>query len=214
MNPFWLTLQAAVVSTTATFFMGLWTAHHVVKAKRFQGVYDALLTLPMILPPTVTGFFLLQLFGRNSLLGQALDWLGVQVVFSFWGIVVASVFVSLPLMYRTVRGGLEQLDPVVLDAAATLGLSQRRIFWTIQVPLAKNSLLAGTVLAFSRGLGEFGATMMLAGNIPGRTQTMSVAVFAAVNAGDVASAYRWAGILSLLSLVAMLVMNGVSKQRR
>ena len=212
-SPLIITLQAAVVSTTATFFVGLVLAHHVAFAKRWQALWDTVLTLPLILPPTVTGFFLLRLFAQQGVLGQGLARLGLSVVFSFWGIVVASAVVSLPLMYRTVRGGFEQLDVTVLQAAATLGLSPRRIFWTIQVPMAKNSIVGGSILAFARAMGEFGATMMLAGNVPGRTQTMSVAVFTAVNAGNFQLAYLWSSILSLLSLVAMSVMNHLTKER-
>jgi len=206
-RPFFISIQVAFLATFVTFFLGLIAANFVYKLKRGKGLIDTLFTLPMILPPTVAGFFLLLVFGRNGLIGSFLASIGISVVFSWVGAVIAAIFVSFPLMYRTARGAFEQIDPNVIHAAETLGFSKRKIFWTIKVPMAKSGILAGTILAFARALGEFGATIMLAGNIPGRTQTMAIAVFSAVSAGNRALAYIWVAILSMMSFVMIMLMN-------
>jgi len=168
----------------------------------------------MILPPTVAGFFLLQMFGRNSFIGGFLDNFGIRIVFTLTGAVIASVFVAFPLMYRTARGAFEQIDQNIIYAAETLGFSKFKIFWTIKVPMAKAGILAGAVLSFARALGEFGATIMLAGNIPGRTQTMSIAVFTAVSAGNNEVAYIWVAILTSMSFVMIMLMNFAASHKR
>lgn len=207
-RPFTISMQVAILATCFTFLLGLAAANYVYKMKRGKGVIDTIFTLPMILPPTVAGFFLLLAFGRNGFIGRFLDsFFGISVVFSWTGAVIASVFVAFPLMYRTARGAFEQIDQNVIYAAETLGFSKFKIFWTIKVPMAKSGILAGTILAFARALGEFGATIMLAGNIPGRTQTMSIAVFAAVSAGRRDVAYMWVAILSMMSFVMIMLMN-------
>jgi len=206
-RPFHITLQVAVVATVFTFFLGLLAASRVYKMKKGKGIMDALFTLPMILPPTVAGFFLLIAFGRNGFIGGFLHSLGIPVVFTWMGAVIASIFVSFPLMYRTARGAFEQIDQNVLFAAETLGFSKFKIFWTIKVPMAKAGILAGAVLAFARALGEFGATIMIAGNIPGRTQTMAIAVFSAVSAGNREAAYIWVAILSTMSFAVIMIIN-------
>ncbi|MCL2217382.1 MAG: molybdate ABC transporter permease subunit [Defluviitaleaceae bacterium] len=206
-RPFTISVQVAFLATCVTFLLGLAAANFVYKMKRGKGVIDTIFTLPMILPPTVAGFFLLLTFGRNGFIGRLLEPFGVSVVFSLSGAVIASIFVSFPLMYRTARGAFEQIDPNIIHAAETLGFSKFKIFWLIKVPMAKAGILAGTVLAFARALGEFGATIMLAGNIPGRTQTMSIAVFSAVSAGNRDVAYMWVAILSMMSFVMIMLMN-------
>ena len=206
-RPFTISIQVAFFATCVTFLLGLAAANFVYRMKRCKGVVDTIFTLPMILPPTVAGFFLLLLFGRNGFIGRFLEPLGMSVVFSWAGAVIASIFVSFPLMYRTARGAFEQIDQNVIYAAETLGLSRFKIFWTIKVPMAKAGILAGTVLSFARALGEFGATIMLAGNIPGRTQTMSIAVFSAVSAGNREVAYVWVAILSMMSFAVIMLMN-------
>ena len=206
-RPFTISIQVALLATLVTFFLGLVAANFVYKLKRGKGVIDTLFTLPMILPPTVAGFFLLLLFGRNGLIGGFLHSIGIPVVFSWVGAVIAAIFVSFPMMYRTARGAFEQIDQNVIHAAETLGFSRVKIFWLIKVPMAKSGILAGTVLAFARALGEFGATIMLAGNIPGRTQTMAIAVFSAVSAGNREVAYIWVAILSMMSFVVIMLMN-------
>ena len=206
-RPFGITIRVAILATIITFFLGLLAAGLVYKMKSGKGIIDAILTLPMILPPTVAGFFLLLAFGRNGFIGAFLHSMGIPVVFTWGGAVIASIFVSFPLMYRTARGAFEQIDQNVIYAAETLGFSETKIFWTIKVPMAKSGILAGTVLAFARALGEFGATIMLAGNIPGRTQTMAIAVFSAVSAGNREIAYIWVSILSVISFAMIILMN-------
>jgi len=207
-RPFMISMHVALLATCVTFLLGLAAANYVYKLKRGKGVIDTIFTLPMILPPTVAGFFLLIAFGRNGFIGQFLySFFGISVVFSWVGAVIAAIFVSFPLMYRTSRGAFEQIDQNVIHAAETLGFSKLKIFWTLKVPMAKAGILAGTVLSFARALGEFGATIMLAGNIPGRTQTMSIAVFSAVSAGNREVAYIWVAILSMMSFVVIMLMN-------
>ena len=200
LSPLWISLKVALPATIFTFVLGICAARTVVKLKHGQAVIDGLFTLPLVLPPTVVGFLLLLAFGKNRLVGQFF-------IFSWQGAVIASTAVSFPLMYRTVRGAFEQIDQEYLYAARTLGMTEGKIFRKIIIPLAWPGILAGTILSFARALGEFGATIMIAGNIPGKTQTMSVAVYTAVQAGDRESAYLWVMIIVCFSFVMMLAMN-------
>ncbi|MBR3457317.1 MAG: molybdate ABC transporter permease subunit [Selenomonadaceae bacterium] len=206
-SPLIITLETAVAATFITFFLGIALAYWVVRMKRGQGLMDAVITLPMVLPPTVVGFFLLLAFGKRSVIGRFLLQFDITLVFTWKAAVIAAVVVSLPLMYRTARGAFEQLDSNIIYAARTLGVSEWRIFWHILLPNARHGILAGLVLAFTRALGEFGATIMFAGNIPGRTQTMSTAIYAAVQANDYDLAMQWAVSLVIFSLVFVLAMN-------
>ncbi len=218
--PLLITLKTAVVATVVTFFLGIGLALAVVRMRRFQGFADAVITLPLVLPPTVVGFFLLLAFGKRSYIGKFLLQFDITIVFTWKAAVIAAIIVSLPLMYRTARGAFEQIDPNILGAARTLGVSEWRIFWHVLVPNARAGILAGLVLAFTRALGEFGATIMFAGNIPGVTQTMSTAVYAAVQANDYDLAFKWAVVIIIFSLVFVSLMNivisrtGVPQHRR
>ncbi|MBS7007750.1 MAG: molybdate ABC transporter permease subunit [Anaerostipes sp.] len=207
LSPLWISLKVAMMATIFTFILGICAARAVVKLKHGQAVIDGLFTLPLVLPPTVVGFFLLLIFGKNSLIGQIFSQFGFSFVFSWQGAVIASTVVSFPLMYRTVRGALEQIDPEYLYAARTLGMTEGKIFRRIIIPIAWPGILAGTILSFARALGEFGATIMIAGNIPGKTQTMSVAVYTAVQAGDRESAYLWVLVIVCFSFIMMIAMN-------
>lgn len=212
-NPLIISLETALTATFITFFLGIALAYGVIRMNKGQGLMDAVITLPMVLPPTVVGFFLLLLFGKRSAIGQLLLHFDITLVFTWQAAVIAAVVVSLPLMYRTARGAFEQLDESIIHAARTLGVSEWRIFWHILLPNARHGILAGLVLAFTRALGEFGATIMFAGNIPGRTQTMSTAIYAAVQANDYDLAYRWAMGLVLFSLLFVLAMNAWLNRR-
>ncbi|MBQ1510027.1 MAG: molybdate ABC transporter permease subunit [Selenomonadaceae bacterium] len=205
--PLVVTLKTAVAATVFTFFLGIGLAYAVVRMHRGKGLADAVITLPMVLPPTVVGFFLLLAFGKRSAIGRFLLQFDVTLVFTWKAAVIAAVVVSLPLMYRTARGAFEQLDRNIIYAARTLGVSEWRIFWHILLPNARHGILAGLVLSFTRALGEFGATIMFAGNIPGVTQTMSTAIYAAVQANDYDLAFQWALLLVLFSLVFVVAMN-------
>ena len=207
--PLIITLKTAAVATLITFFAGIFLAYFVVKLKRGKTLVDAVIMLPMVLPPTVVGFFLLLMFGKRSLIGQFLLQFDFSLVFTWQATVISAVIVSMPLMYRTTRGAFEQLDQNIIYAAQTLGISNWRIFWRILLPNARSGILAGLVLSFTRALGEFGATIMFAGNIPGVTQTMSTAIYAAVQANDYDLAFQWALILVIFSLLFVVLVNSL-----
>src|SRR5690348_4136834 len=180
---------------------------------RWRAWIDGVLTLPLVLPPTVVGFFLLLTFGRRSFTGQVLEKIGVTIVFSWPATVIAATVVAFPLMYRTSLGALEQVNPTLLQAARTLGASEWVVFRRVQLPLAGPGVLAGTVLAFARAMGEFGATLMLAGNIPGRTQTMPIAIFSAAESGDMRVAAVWVVLIVAISLAIIRLLNYERKTR-
>lgn len=207
LSPLIISLKTAFAATVITFFIGIGLAFVVIQMKHFQGLADAVITLPMVLPPTVVGFFLLLFLGKRSTIGQFLLQFDVSLVFSWQAAVISAIVVSLPLMYRTARGAFEQIDKNILDAARTLGVSEWRIFWHILLPNSWHGILAGLVLSFTRALGEFGATIMFAGNIPGKTQTMSTAIYAAVQANDYDLAFNWAIIIVVFSLFFVVLMN-------
>ncbi len=213
-SPFIISLKAACCATLLTFFLGLLAAWLIAPMKRGKSLLDGLFSLPMVLPPTVVGFFLLLLFGNNSLLGKLLDALGMGVIFTWQGAAIASMVVSFPIMYRTARGALEQVDENLIHAARTLGMNEFQIFLRVMLPASWPGIMAGTILAFARALGEFGATIMLAGNIPGKTQTMSVAIYTAVQSGNRASAYRWTAVIMAMSFVTILLMNYLTDHRK
>lgn len=213
-SPLIITLKTSLAATVITFFLGIFFARAVMKLNRFKGLADALLTLPMILPPTVVGFFLLLIFGKRSLVGKFLLQFDVSLVFTWQAAVISAVIVSLPLMYRTTRGAFEQLDRNIIDAARTLGVSESKIFWRIMLPNARFGILAGTVLSFTRATGEFGATMMFAGNIPGKTQTISTAIYAAVQANDYDLAFQYTILLTICSIIFMLAINLAAREVR
>lgn len=209
-----------MISTVFAVVIGIAAAYGVVRlGKLLKGFADGILTLPMVLPPTVVGFFLLVFFGANGPAGRFfLSVFNERIVFSWYAPIIASAVVAFPLMYRTMRGAFEQFDTTLLYSGRTLGLSNTYIFWRILLPNCRFSIIAGTVLAFARGLGEFGATIMLAGNLPGKTATISVAVYSAMAAGNSSLAYRWVLIDLGISFVMMLAMNlltgGVGNRRK
>ena len=206
-SPLWISLYSGGIATLLTFVLGNWAAYGVYRMKRLQGVVDVLFTLPLVLPPTVVGFFLLVIFGKNSPVGQLLSDFGVSMVFSRAATVLAATVVSFPLMYRTARGAFEQLDMNMIYAARTLGMPERRIFTRVIFPTAWPGILGGTVLSFARAIGEFGATIMIAGNIRGRTQTISVAIYSAMQSGDRTLAYRWVFVIVGMSFLVIIAMN-------
>jgi molybdate transport system permease protein len=215
MSPLWISIQTAFTATAVTFLLGIAAALAMSRYRgRARGLLDGILILPLVLPPTVVGFFLLLLFGRRSAVGQALQQIGVTIAFSWPATVIAATVVAFPLMYRTALGAFEQVSPNMLAAARTLGASEWRVFRQVLLPLAWPGVMAGTVLAFARALGEFGATLMLAGNIPGRTQTMPVAIFFAAEGGDMRGAFAWVLWIAALSLATIAAMNYWSKPGR
>ena len=210
-SPLFISLKVAIIATIITFVLGLLAARLVVSMKHGKTLLDCIFSLPLVLPPTVVGFFLLLIFGRNSIIGDFLIKIGCSVVFDIKGAVISSVVVSFPLMYRTVRGAFEQVDASYIYAARTLGMREWTIFRKIIIPLSYPGILAATVLSFARALGEFGATIMLAGNIPGRTQTISVAIYTAVQGGNRELAYKWTMIIMAISFVSIVLMNYFTK---
>ncbi|HJG04329.1 molybdate ABC transporter permease subunit [Megamonas funiformis] len=213
-SPLYISLKTAGLATVITFILGIYAARFICKLKKYKGFIDGIITLPLVLPPTVVGFFLLLFLGKNSFIGQFLAVFDINIIFSWSATVITAVVVSFPLMYRTTRGAFEQIDKDLIFAARTLGMSEEKIFWKIILPLAKSSILAGAILSFARALGEFGATIMLAGNIPGKTQTMSTAIYSAVQANDQEAAFVWAGIIIIVSLMVMVLMNYWLKQQQ
>ncbi|NMD43093.1 MAG: molybdate ABC transporter permease subunit [Firmicutes bacterium] len=206
--PVWISLKTASVSTVFTFFLGLAAARWLSRYQgRTRGVIDGLFTLPLVLPPTVLGFALLLLFGKHGPLGRLLLKLGTTVIFSWSATVIASTVVAFPLMYQTARGAFEQIEPNVENAARTLGASEWTTFWRVTVPLAWPGIMAGIILSFARSLGEFGATLMLAGNIPGRTQTIPLAIYFAVAAGKNEKALLWVAVILVISLTSIFLLN-------
>jgi molybdate transport system permease protein len=208
--PLWLTLKVALLATllagVAGIGLGWWMAR-----RRFPGhaLADAFLMLPMVLPPTVLGYYLIVVVGRNGVLGRYLDqWFGIHLMFTWQGAVIAASIVSLPLIYKAARAAFEDADPRMVLAARTLGASELEIFLRISLPLAGRGVVAGLMLAFARAMGEFGATLMIAGNLPGKTQTLSIAVYDAVQAGNDAQAL-W--LTLLISVVCMCVLMASSR---
>ena len=212
-TPLFLSLRVAGIATILVIIIGIPVSYRVAYMKRGRGIVDAVCTLPMVLPPTVVGFFLLLFFGKNSMVGAWLMERGIPVVFSQTGMVIASAVVSFPLLYRTARGAFEQMDETLVQAAQTLGIGKGRIFFRIVCPNCMPGILAGVILSFARAMGEFGATIMLAGNIPGKTQTAAIAVYTAMQSGNRQLAFQWALLIIGISLFFMLLLNLVTGRR-
>jgi len=207
-TPLFISLKTSLAATAFAFVFGIAAARGVLGLHgRTRALVDGLCTLPMVLPPTVLGFFLLVAFGRNSPIGQALLAIGIRIVFSWGATVIAAAVVAFPLVYRTVRAAFEQVDPSILHAARMLGMREAELFLKILLPAAWPGVAAGTVLGFARALGEFGATLMLAGNIPGRTQTIPVAIFFAAEGGRMEDALVWVLVIVAISFAVILAMN-------
>lgn len=207
-SPAWISLKIAFVSTTVIFFLGIYAAWLMTKYRgRMRGLIDGILTLPLVLPPTVAGFGILLLIGRHGPVGKFLNLFGINIVFSWYAAVIAAIVVAFPLMYKTARGAFEQIDTNILNAARTLGATERRIFWKVTVPLAWPGIAAGTALSFARSLGEFGATLMVAGSIPGKTQTIPIAIYFATQGSEMRIAMIWVLIIFSISLAVMVSMN-------
>lgn len=210
LSPVIISLKTAIYALIIVFPGGTLLAWRIMKMRRrrLKIIIDSVLTLGLVLPPTVAGLFLLFLFGVNRPLGRFfLDVFGIKIAFSFVSTVIAAAFVSFPLMYRSARAAFEQVDPHLLDAARTLGMGEAKIFLCILLPNSVPGLLSGSVLSFTRGLGEFGATAMLAGNIAGRTRTLPLSVYSETASGRMDTALAYAGILMLFAFASLLLMS-------
>ena len=213
--PLWNSLRIAAASCVIVFFVGIFAAYYVAKLPRWvKGILDVFFTLPMVLPPTVCGYFLLLVFGVKRPIGMFLSELGVQVVMTWYGGILASSVVAFPLMYRTARGAFESFDETLAYAGQTLGLSNTYISWKIRMPACRQGILAGTVLAFARALGEYGATSMLIGYIPGKTATISTTVYQLWRTNDEAEAFVWVMVNLGISTVILLIVNLLETRNR
>ena len=208
-SPLWVSLKTGVVATIFSFFLGIFAANKAVKAgPKVKALLDGFLTLPMVLPPTVAGFFLLLIFSTRRPIGRFLmtEW-NVKVIQSWVGCVVAATVIVFPLMYRNARAAFEQVDVNLIYAARTLGMSEFSIFWKVIIPAAGPGVASGTILTFARALGEYGATSMLAGNIPGKTGTISQKIAMIMQDGDYVTAGVWVGIVMLIAFGIIVLMN-------
>ena len=217
-SPIWISIKTAACTIVVVFFLGLAAAKLVAdrKSEKTKMILDGILTLPMVLPPTVAGYFLLYLFGVKRPIGMFfLSYFGIKIVFSWGATVLAAAVISFPLMYRTSRGALEQVDENLIYAARTLGFSEWKIFFRVSLPACMPGIASGAILAFARGLGEFGATAMIAGNILGKTRTLPLAVYSAVSAGDMETAGNYVMVIVLVSFLVVVFLNFVTgKERR
>ena len=217
LSPIIISLRTATLSIIVTFFLGVAAAQLVfrLKSKMMKTILDGLFTLPLVLPPTVAGFFLLYIFGMRRPIGKFfIEYFTVKVAFSWGATVLAAVVISFPLMYRAARGAFEQVNPDVLSAGRTLGMSEWKIFWKLQLPIAWPGVVSGAVLAFARGLGEFGATAMIAGNIKGKTRTLPLAVYSAVASGNMKEAGEYVAVLVCISFIVVVCMNYFSMEKK
>ena len=210
LSPLWISLETAAVTIVIVFFLGVLAAWWVERlpSESFKIFVDGIFTLPMVLPPTVAGFFLLVVFGNNRIVGRFfIDNFGIQIAFNWIATVLAAGVISFPLMYRSARGALVQVDKGIMEAGRSLGMTEWRIFWRLHLPNALPGIIAGGLLAFARGLGEFGTTAMLAGNIAGKTRTLPLAVYSAVAAGDFDSAGVYVLIIVTICLAVVIGLN-------
>jgi molybdate ABC transporter permease protein len=207
-SPLWISLKTAALATLVTFFLGIAAAYWMLGYRgRGRSLLEGLFIAPLVLPPTVLGFFLLLLFGKHGPLGQLLSRFNISIVFTWYAAVITASVVAFPLMYKTTLAAFQQIDINLLQVARTLGASEQRVFWQVIIPLALPGLLAGVTLAFARALGEFGATLMLAGNIPGQTQTLPMAIYFAVEAGAMSEAWFWVAVISSIALAGIILAN-------
>lgn len=216
-SPIIISMKTAIVAIVFTFILGLFAARWILyrKSEAAKIFWDGIFTMPLVLPPTVAGFFLLVFFGSYGPVGKLFeDYLGIRIAFSWGATILAAVVMSFPLMYRSARGALEQIDDDLIFAARTLGMSEWCIFFKVMIPNALPGIISGGVLAFARGLGEFGATAMIAGNIPGRTRTLPLAVYSAVASGNMKEAGECVAVLVCISFIVVICMNYFSMEKK
>jgi molybdate transport system permease protein len=214
-SPLWISLKTSLFATIVTFFLGIAAAYWMLSYRgRWKSIIEGIFISPLILPPTVVGFLLLLLFGKNGVIGQFLASFNINIVFTWYAAVITATVVAFPLMYKTALGAFEQIDANLIRAARTLGASEWTVFWRVSLPLAIPGVIAGTTLAFARALGEFGATLMLAGNIPGQTQTIPMAIYFAVEGGSMQAAWEWALVIMVISLSGIIAVNFWQEARR
>jgi molybdate transport system permease protein len=214
-SPLWISLKTGIVATVLSFFLGIFAARRSIrKGPGARSVLDGILTLPMVLPPTATGFFLLLFFSKRRPFGSFLyQQFGIKVVQSWLGCIIAAMVIAFPLMYRNARAAFEQMDVNLVYAGRTLGMSETKIFWKVVMPASGPGIIAGTVLTFARALGEYGATSMLAGNIPGKTATVSQRIAMVIQDGDYLTAGVWVVVVLLIAFAVIFLMNFVAGKK-
>lgn len=214
-NPLFISIKTGIVATIFSFFLGIYAARKVVKTTPGKkAIIDGILTLPMVLPPTVAGFFLLLIFSRRRPFGIFLfENFGIKVVQTWLGCIIAATVISFPLMYRNARAAMEQIDVNLIYAGRTLGMSDTEIFWKVVIPTSGPGIASGTILTFARALGEYGATSMLAGNIPGKTGTISQKIAMVIQDGDYMTAGVWVAIVMVIAFLVIFLMNLISGKK-
>ena len=214
-SPLFISIKTGIVATIFSFFLGIYAARKVVKTTPGKkAIIDGILTLPMVLPPTVAGFFLLLIFSRRRPFGIFLfENFGIKVVQTWLGCIIAATVISFPLMYRNARAAMEQIDVNLIYAGRTLGMSDTEIFWKVVIPTAGPGIASGTILSFARALGEYGATSMLAGNIPGKTGTISQKIAMVIQDGDYMTAGVWVAIVMVIAFLVIFLMNLISGKK-
>lgn len=214
-SPLFISIKTGIVATIFSFFLGIYAARKVVKTTPGKkAIIDGILTLPMVLPPTVAGFFLLLIFSRRRPFGIFLfEQFGIKVVQTWFGCIIAATVISFPLMYRNARAAMEQIDVNLIYAGRTLGMSDTEIFWKVVIPTAGPGIASGTILTFARALGEYGATSMLAGNIPGKTGTISQKIAMVIQDGDYMTAGVWVAIVMVIAFLVIFLMNLISGKK-
>lgn len=214
-SPLFISIKTGIVATIFSFFLGIYAARKVVKTTPGKkAIIDGILTLPMVLPPTVAGFFLLLIFSRRRPFGIFLfENFGIKVVQTWLGCIIAATVISFPLMYRNARAAMEQIDVNLIYAGRTLGMSDTEIFWNVVIPTAGPGIASGTILTFARALGEYGATSMLAGNIPGKTGTISQKIAMVIQDGDYMTAGVWVAIVMVIAFLVIFLMNLISGKK-
>lgn len=214
-SPLFISIKTGIVATIFSFFLGIYAARKVVKTTPGKkAIIDGILTLPMVLPPTVAGFFLLLIFSRRRPFGIFLfENFGIKVVQTWLGCIIAATLISFPLMYRNARAAMEQIDVNLIYAGRTLGMSDTEIFWKVVIPTAGPGIASGTILTFARALGEYGATSMLAGNIPGKTGTISQKIAMVIQDGDYMTAGVWVAIVMVIAFLVIFLMNLISGKK-
>ncbi|WP_373479573.1 molybdate ABC transporter permease subunit [Geminocystis sp.] len=212
LSPLWISLKVSLLATIITFILGVIIAYQVYQYKgKWRSLIETILLIPLVLPPTIVGFLILILLGKNSLIGKILSQWNFNIIFTWYGAVIACIIIGFPLMFRATLGTFEQIDSLLLDAARIEGASEIAVFYYISLPLAFRGILAGIILSFTRVLGEFGATLMVAGNIPNKTQTIPMAIYFAVQAGEFEEGWFWVIILLFFSFFTIFLLNNLSR---
>jgi molybdate transport system permease protein len=209
LTPVQLSIKITMISGVAVIILGTLIGR-ILSFKNFKGkvIIETILMLPLVLPPSVVGFLILIVFGKKSLIGEVIEWIFRQpIIFTWWGAVLASIIVAFPLMYQSAKIGFEGIDHDIEDAARVFGANERQVFFLISIPLASKAIISGSVLSIARALGEFGATLMVAGNIPGQTQTIPTAIYLAIDGGNMKMAWLWVLLMVIISFIMLLIVQ-------